>query len=277
MVIDINEIKRIIINRNKLTNCFQYYNEILSWIENDQAYFRKVNNCLFLLLRTNKFCKFYYFIEEYSNIILANDFLTTYAKNHPISMEFTTKDNKDLVDISTFADKLNFTYYSEFARLVSGENNLKKEKEKEKEKEYFLLAENKDINSLLETMHQEFDSIIDNIPSEEELIYLIEKKSIIIKYYENKLIFIQIFEYKLGSLYSRMTWILKKFRKPKYTIDMYSEIDSYLEYLKIENKNIRAYYWVDVTNKNFLIGQKLGSKPDGLRCITFLYNRLINK
>ena len=74
-----------------------------------------------------------------------------------------------------------------------------------------------------------------------------------------------------GRIYNK---VLKKFRKPKYTIDIYSEIDSYLESLNIGNKGIRAYYWVDITNRNFLIGQKLGSKPDGLRCITFLYNKI---
>ena len=273
MITDIDEIKKIIINRKNLSNCFRYYNDILEWIEKDQAYVHKVNNCVFLFLKSNKFYKFYYFIEKYSDIKLANEFLIVYAEKHQISMEFTTKSDKDLVKVNSLADEINFTYYSEFARLISGENNLKKEKEKEKEKKYFQLAENKDISNLLETMHEEFDSIIDNIPSEEELISLIKNKSIILKYYENKLIFIQIFEYKVGALYSRMTWILKKFRKPKYTIDMYSEIDSYLEYLDIRNQNIRAYYWVDITNRNFLIGQKLGSKPDGLRCITYLYNK----
>ena len=32
-----------------------------------------------------------------------------------------------------------------------------------------------------------------------------------------------------------------------------------------EVENIKT----DITNRNFLIGQKLGSKPDGLRCITY--------
>ena len=203
--------------------------------------------------------------------MLANDFLMTYSKNYSISMEITTKDTKNLEIINSFAKELNFDYYSEFARLISGQNNLKKDDKDNKDN--FLLAEKKDIKNLLETMNKEFDPIIDDIPSEEELISLIDNKSIIIKYIEEELIFIQIFEYKFGSLYSRMTWIMKNFRKPKYTIDIYNEIDSYLDYLDINNKNIRAYYWVDVTNKNFLIGQKLGSKPDGLRCITFLYNK----
>lgn len=271
---NINEIKEIITNRKKLTNSFNYYNEVLNWIKNEEAYVVKINNCVFLLLKKNKFCKFYYFIDEYSNVMLANDFLMTYSKNYSISMEITTKDTKNLEIINSFAKELNFDYYSEFARLISGQNNLKKDdKDNKDNKDNFLLAEKKDIKNLLETMNKEFDPIIDDIPSEEELISLIDNKSIIIKYIEEELIFIQIFEYKFGSLYSRMTWIMKNFRKPKYTIDIYNEIDSYLDYLDINNKNIRAYYWVDVTNKNFLIGQKLGSKPDGLRCITFLYNK----
>ena len=269
-----NEIKSILSNRKKLTNSFNYYNEIINWIETNQAYIKIINNCLFLLLKKDKFCKFYYFIENYSDMILANDFLLTYSKENKISMEITTKEPKLLETISSFAKELNFSYYSEFARLIYDENNLKKEKEKEKRKNDFLLAKQEDINILLETMYREFDPIIDDIPSEQELISLINSKSIIIKYMQGKLIFIQIFEYKFSSLYSRMTWISKEFRKPKYTIDIYSEIDSYLEYLDIKNKNIRPYYWVDVTNKNFLIGQKLGSKTDGLRCVTFLYNKI---
>lgn len=269
-----DEIKSILSNRKNLTNSFNYYNEIINWIESNQAYFQIINNCLFLLLKKDKFCKFYYFIEKYSDVILANDFLLTHSKEHKISMEITTKEPKSLEIISSFAKELNFSYYSEFARLISGENNLKKDKDKDKIKNDFLLAKEEDINILLETMYQEFDPIIDDIPSEKELMTLIKNKSIIIKYEQNKLIFIQIFEYKFSSLYSRMTWISKKFRKPKYTIDIYSEIDSYLESLNIGNKGIRAYYWVDITNRNFLIGQKLGSKPDGLRCITFLYNKI---
>lgn len=112
-----------------------------------------------------------------------------------------------------------------------------KDKDKDKIKNDFLLAKEEDINILLETMYQEFDPIIDDIPSEKELMTLIKNKSIIIKYEQNKLIFIQIFEYKFSSLYSRMTYF-KKFRKPKYTIDIYSEIDSYLESLNIGNKGI---------------------------------------
>lgn len=271
----ITEIKKIITNRKNLTNCFQYYDEILKWIENNQAHVHKVDNCVFLFLKLTNFYKFYYFIENYTDILFANDFLVFYSKKYKISMEFTTKSDKDLTIINNLVDQINFTYYSEFARLISGKNNLKKEKEKENKS--FQLAENKDINNLLKTMNKEFDPIIDDIPSEEELISLINSKSIILKYHENKLIFIQIFEYKSGALYSRMTWILKKFRKPKYTIDIYSEIDSYLEYLNIENQDLRAYYWVDITNRNFLIGQKLGSKPDGLRCVTYLYNKQVNK
>lgn len=265
-----DEIKSILSNRKNLTNSFNYYNEIINLIDSNQAYFQIINNCLFLLLKKDKFCKFYYFIENYSDLILANDFLLTHSKEHKISMEITTKEPKLLEIISSFAKELNFSYYSEFARLISGENNLKKNKIKSN----FLLAREEDINILLETMYQEFDPIIDDIPSEKELMSLIKNKSIIIKHEQNKLIFIQIFEYKFNSLYSRMTWISKKFRKPKYTIDIYSEIDSYLESLNIKNKGIRAYYWVDITNRNFLIGQKLGSKPDGLRCMTFLYNKL---
>mgnify|MGYP000423305711 FL=1 len=70
------------------------------------------------------------------------------------------------------------------------------------------------------------------------------------------------------------SYYTEKYKDEKYTIDIYSEIDSYLESLNIGNKGIRAYYWVDITNRNFLIGQKLGSKPDGLRCVTFLYNKI---
>lgn len=51
-------------------------------------------------------------------MILANDFLLTHSKEHKISMEITNKEPKSLEIISFFAKKLNFSYYSEFARLI---------------------------------------------------------------------------------------------------------------------------------------------------------------
>ena len=54
-------------------------------------------------------------------------------------------------------------------------------------------------------------------------------------------------------------------------------MDKYLEDLNITNPNIRSYYWVDITNKNYLIGKKLGAKEDGLSCTTFLFNNCLFK
>lgn len=44
-----DEIKSILSNRKNLTNSFNYYNEIINWIESNQVYFQIINNCLFLL------------------------------------------------------------------------------------------------------------------------------------------------------------------------------------------------------------------------------------
>ncbi|MFW0696962.1 hypothetical protein ACN09X_11335, partial [Aliarcobacter butzleri] len=88
---------------------------------------------------------------------------------------------------------------------------------------------------------KEFDILKDDIPTEEELLKLISNKSIVIKTLDNQIVLIQIYEYLKGALYSRMTWIKKEYRKPKYTIDIHKSIDSYLQDLNIENfKNFKS-------------------------------------
>ncbi len=265
---DSEKIKSLVSNRKLITNCFAFCKDILKWKEESRAYFYEIEGNLFIFLKANGFYKFYYFVNAYVDISFAKSVLDKHFKEKNISLEFTTKHRKNLDVVSNALQNVGFVFYSEFARLVSGQSNISIEDEKIS----FQLAQEKDINALIETMHREFDPIIDDIPTKEELKLLIKSESIILRYKENKLIFIQIFQRKKGVLYSRMTWIEKKYRKPRYSVAIYNEIDAYLEYLNISNEShIRAYYWVDVSNKNFKIGQKLGSKPDGLTCTTFVY------
>ncbi len=122
-------------------------------------------------------------------------------------------------------------------------------------------------------MHKEFDKIKDDIPTEDELLELIDKKSILIRKIENQIVYIQIYEYSYGILYSRMTWIKKEYRKPKYTIEFYNAHSAYIEQLNIQNKQIRCYFWVDTSIKNYKIALKLGATLDGLTSNIFVYKK----
>lgn len=124
-------------------------------------------------------------------------------------------------------------------------------------------------------MNKEFDKIKDNIPSEDELLELINKKAILIRKIEDEIIYIQIYEYSKSVLYSRMTWIKKEFRKPKYTVEFYNGEDAYVKQLNIPtNAKIRSYFWVDTSIKNYDITLKLGAILDGLTSNIFVYKKI---
>lgn len=271
MMNEYERIKHIIFNRKHKTNCFIFPTEILKLKEKNILTIYLIKNNVFIFYKANGFYKFYYFVEEYRDIQLAKELLDTYSISNIISLEFTTKHNKNIDKISQAITLLDFNFYRKFVRLLSGTNNLKINTSVENEVQYEL-ANLSDICNLVKIMHQEFDPIIDDIPTEKELEILINNKSVMIKRYENKIIMIQIFEYKTGYLYSRMTWIEKKFRKPRYTVEIYNGIDTYIKELNITSpEKIRAYYWLDEKSKNFLIGKKLGSIEDGLSCTSFIY------
>lgn len=269
---DIIKIKQIISSRRNKTNCFSYYTEILNWIENDEADIYLLENNIFIFYKANGFFKFYYYVTKLENIKLSQDLLNEYKNKSDISLEFTTKNDKDINEISTTISAIGFNFQAEFVRLLSGTNKLRIDKNIG----YFELASQEDKRELLEIINKEFNIITDNIPKEEELTKLIENKCIAIKHIDDKIVFIQIYEYSKGSLYSRMTWIEKKYRKPKYTVDFFNGIDEYvIKQLGIKDyKNLRCYYWVDTSIKNYKIGLKLGSKLDGIKCIIFIYKNI---
>ncbi len=267
----IEEIKSIINSRTKKINCFSFYNEICDWIEKNRADFYLIDNSIFAFFKANGFYKFYYWVDSFEDIKLARTLLDEYRNKSEISLEFTTKNNRFLEEIKEQIYSMGFEFYAEFARLLSGTNKLQ-----DKENKYFdmfEIAKIEDKNELLEIMHKEFDKIKDDIPTEDELLELIDKKSILIRKIENEIVYIQIYEYSHGALYSRMTWIKKEYRKAKYTVDFYNGDSAYIEQLNIQNKQIRCYFWVDTSIKNYKITLKLGATLDGLTSNIFVYKK----
>ena len=268
---NILDIKSIIRSRKYKTNCFAFYDEIITWIENKKANAYIINKCVFIFYQANGFYKFYYYVRDFNEIQLAKKLLDKYNTIAKVSLEFTTKNDKFINEVTDAILTIGFSFYAEFARLVGG-SNITKDKDKDKDKDYEL-ATLEDKKELLEIMHQEFDVVTDNIPTDEELTYLIETKCIALKHIDNKIVYIQIYEYSKGALYSRMTWIAKKYRKPKYTIDIYNEIDAYIDSLNIEKTtNLRSYYWINTGIKNYKIAMLQGGVLEGLKCITFIYS-----
>lgn len=267
---NIEEIKKIITSREMKTNCFSFYNEIIDWIENNKADVYLIENNVFLFLKTHGFYKFYYYVNTFDDIALCKNLLVIYKNKSNLSLEFTTKNSVNINEISSILTNIGFNFYKEYARVISGLSPFNAEESIEYE-----LASLKDKNELLEIMHREFDVISDYLPTEEEIINLIDNNSIIIKTIDNKIVFIQIYEYLKGSLYSRMTWIDKKYRKPKYTIDFYKSLDRYLQELCVKDWNkIRSYGWIDKNNRNFKINLKFGARVDGVSCTVFLYDEI---
>lgn len=266
----IEEIKSIINSRIKKTNCFSFFNEICDWIEKNKADFYLVDNSIFVFFKANGFYKFYYWVENFEDIKLAKTLLDQYRNKSEISLEFTTKNNRFLEEIKEQISSISFEFYAEYIRLLSPKDNKLNEDHQEFN---FELATSIDKNELLTIMHQEFDKIKDDIPTEEELLEAIDKKYILIKKIENEIVYIQIYEYTYGVLYGKMRWIKKEFRKPKYTVDFFNSDASYINHLNIEHKNIRGYFWVDSSIKQYKLTLKLGAIPDGLTSNIFVYKK----
>ena len=261
--------KAIIASRKRKTNCFSFHNEIVSWLDDGKADAFIIDDNVFLFLRVQSFYKFYYFVSELAQIAGAEKLLDEYRRHHEVTLEFTTKKNRNLDSVKDTVFPLGFSHYAEYARIISGPSAYESGVEQQGEYE---LASLDDTGQLLEIMYREFDVLTDYLPTEEELNKLINDKAVIVSHVDGRIIFIQIYEYTQGALYSRMTWIEKKYRKPKYTIDLYRGLDEYLKQLCIsENKNLRSYGWINTANRNYKINLKFGAIPDGLTCNIFLY------
>lgn len=267
---NIEKIKQIITSRKKKTNCFAFFNEIDEWLNRKKANAHLINNCVFIFLQANGFYKFYYYVNNFHEIKYAKELLENYQTDQSISLEFTTKNDKDLEELTKEINKIGFEFYAKLARLLAGTNKL--EEEVKKEEYLYELATKENKEELLRIMHNEFDFIIDDIPTKEELDKLITNKCVIIKRIDKKIVFIQIYEHTKNTLYSRMTWIEKKYRKPKYTINFYKALDEYIKQLNLKNgKNLRCYYWVNTNIKNYKISLKQGALLDNITCNTFIY------
>lgn len=262
-------IKEIIKSRKNKTNCFTFYNEIEDWLDNDKADAYLIDGCVFIFLKANGFYKFYYYVKELDDIKLSIDLLDNYKKNANIVLEFMARNGKNLDMVAKTIESIDFIFYAEYARVISGANAYKSDRNNEEEN--YCIAQLSNIEELMMIMYREFDIISDYLPSKEEIKQLIATKCIIIKKLDNKIAFIQIYEYKRGVLYSRMTWVEKKYRKPKYTIEFYKGLDAYLQDLNIKNNNLRSYGWINKKNKNYKINLKFGAKPDGTTSTIFIY------
>lgn len=266
---DMEEIKKIIASRKKITNCFSFYTEIMDWIKNGKANVYLINDCVFIFYKINGFYKFYYYVDNFGDIKISQNLLNKYTLKSNVSLEFTTKNDKNITEVTESIIPIGFEFYAEYIRVISGASAFNIENTS-----YYELASLNDVAELLDIIYKEFDVISDDLPSKEDLINLINNKSILVKHIEEKIVFIQIYEYAKGVLYSRMTWIEKKYRKPKYTIDFYSGLNEYLKQLNIKDwEKLRSYGWINKSNKNYKINLKFGAKPDGITCTIFTYKQ----
>lgn len=218
------------------------------------------------------FYKFYYFIDHFEDIALSIDLLKKYNKFSDVTLEFTTKNEKDIPQLSQAVELIGFKFYAELVRFKSGVNKLLPEDDQNL---YYQLATLDNKEQLLEIMHRDFDIFIDKIPTETELVTLINQKKIAIRSIDGKIIFIQIFEHAENALYLRLFWIDKEYRKPKYTVEIYKGVDNYIRQLNLNmTKNFRSYFWVNTKNKNYRINLKAGAQLDGAKCITYVSKKV---
>lgn len=270
---DLDEVKSIITNRRKKTNCFSVFRSVLDWVSCGDAEAYVVDNNLFLFHRHEGFYKFYYYVDDFIDIKKSKNILDEFGESSVISLGFATKDGSGLSDLTHSLLPLGFSFYKEYARIITGPSAYESKPEKKGARGYYELASSSDLDEILTILYSHFDIITDELPTRQDLSDLIDDGSVIVRQIEGRIVFIQIYEYSKGVLYSRTTWIEKKFRKPKYVIDFYRGLDEYLSHLDIgENKNLRSYGWVDTANRNFKVNLQSGAVTDGLRCTYFLYS-----
>ncbi len=266
---DIEKIKEILKSRRKKTNCFSFYNEIISWMDECKADFYLLNDCIFIFYKIHGFYKFYYFVDDYKDIKLSISLLEKYKKQGDISLEFTTKNDRNIDKISQVLEEINFNFYAKFVRMLNGDNKLSSNKTKK----FYEIATLDDLNEISAiTNGDEFNRIIDDIPTEEELKSLINNKCVAVKHINNEIIYIQICELGKNTIYSRLTWIKKEYRKPKYSVDIYNGINDYIDDFKLSD-NLRLYFWVNTSSKNYKILLFQGGKEDGVSCSIFTYKK----
>ena len=267
MANDTQFIKEIVLSREKRTNSFKFYDEIFRWIDEGKADFYLTDGNVFVFYKADGFYKFYYYVDKLADIKLAKNLLDSYAKSGKISLEFTTKNNLFLDELGSAAQAVGFEFYAEYARVNSGINKLSTDDPIEG----YRAATHGDADELYHIMNREFDKLKDDIPDKDELASLIDSNSVLIKKVDGEIIYIQIFEYSINRLYSRMTWIDKKYRKPKYTIEYFNANNKFIKELGVRDENKRSYCWVDTSNKNFKIILKTDGKLDGLTNNIFIY------
>lgn len=122
-----------------------------------------------------------------------------------------------------------------------------------------------------------FDKLKDNIVDVTELKQLVDKGGVFIKKVDGKIIFIQIYEFSKNTVYSRMTWVDKMFRKPKYYVDLSYVIYRFLKDRFTDLDCLREYFWINKAIKNYKIALKRGVELDGLSDYIFVYDSTLSK
>lgn len=265
------DIKNVIQNRKKLSNCFAFFNEICKWHEDGVADFYLVDDLVFVFKRANGFFKFYYYINELSDIKMAKPLLDRYINTSKVSLEITNKDNDFLQKYSGALADLGFDCYAHFVRMTNGEGQHRVFDPNKSYIADFSIATQEDVDELLDIMHENFDPIKDDILQKDELSKIISNGGVLVRKVDKKIIFLQIYEHTKMTLYSRMTWVKKEFRKPKYSAELYGATDEFARKLMGESLNFRSYFWVDKNIKNYKIALAMGGILDGLNSYIFVY------
>lgn len=139
--------------------------------------------------------------------------------------------------------------------------------------DYFKLlkfAEPSDAEEILEIMYREFDKLKDDMITRDELLKLIENGTVLIKKELGKIIYINIYQLTQNALYSRLAWIDKNFRKPKFAVEIYSAADAFIQNI-IKDKHIRYYYWMNKESKVYKMSKLQNVPTDGLTNNIFIY------
>ena len=267
---NLENIKKILSSRPPKTNCFLFFNEICELMDTHKAdFYLKDENSVFMFLNTNGYFKFYYFVNNFKDIALAKPLLDEYHKINDVSLDFITKNDRFLEELKEAIYPIGFKFYAEFARFsdtkssILVDNNI----------DYFKLlkfAEPSDAEEILEIMHSEFDKLKDDMTTRDELLKLIENGTVLIKKELGKIIYINIYQLTQNALYSRLAWIDKNFRKPKFAVEIYSAADAFIQNI-IKDKHIRYYYWMNKESKVYKMSKLQNVPTDGLTNNIFIY------
>lgn len=183
--------------RSAHTNCFVDFNQFKNLLESCDFIVRK--DSIFLVKEEEKFCRFYYFLDDFKELKNLDEFLKSYKKDMVLEVISTKKVDNKLYKSAGFLPYKTFSrYHSKNVKYTS--NKLVKR------------ANAEDLEQIRTMLDKTFDIYSDYIPSAKELELLAINKEIYVVKKGKTVAGVAIYQKKGREYYYRLLCIHENYR-----------------------------------------------------------------